>query len=297
MAGLGNWLAGRRGTRVVLVALTFLLPLLAVVSAAVVVVTTITHGWRTAAQDCVLALLLLLVLAAAAGGALTGIAVGAAVTWLVAGGLGQLKRVGSLTLAVQAAILAGLACVVGFYAWSADPAAYWEQVLGDFTERARTAGIDVGPADLVPGMAQVMTGTMSASAVASAMAALFLGSWWAAGEGERGFGAEFRAVRMGRVIGVLAGLVGLLFLTSLRTTADDLLLVLAVGFIVQGLAVVHWHGSRRGWPRPWPLALYLPMALVPALAAVEMLLLALLGLADNGFGLRREGRGGRSGVI
>ena len=24
--------------------------------------------------------------------------------------------------------------------------------------------------------------------------------------------------------------------------------------VVQGLAVVHWHGNRQSWPRIWPLA-------------------------------------------
>jgi hypothetical protein len=36
------------------------------------------------------------------------------------------------------------------------------------------------------------------------------------------------------------------------------------------------------------MILYLPMALLPALAAVQMLVLALLGLLDNGFPLRRR---------
>lgn len=287
MSGLVNWLAARRIVRIGLVALLFVLPLLAVVSAALVVLTAIASGWRVALQDCGVALLVVAGLAFAFGDSSGGIALGAAVTWLVAIGLGQLNRSGSLTLAVQAAVVAGVACVVGFVAWSQDPAAYWEEVLRDFTGRARSAGIDVGPTDLIPGAAQVMTGMMSASAVASAVAALFLGSWWAAGPGGGRFGPQFQAIRMGRVIGAIAGVCGLLFLTSVRTTADDLLLVLAVGFVVQGLAVVHWHGARRDWPRAWPVALYLPLALVPALAAIEMLLLALLGLVDNGFSLRR----------
>lgn len=288
MNGLVNWLAARRAVRIGLVALLFVLPLLAVVSAALVVLTAIASGWRVALQDCGVALLVVAGLAFAFGDSSGGIALGAAVTWLVAIGLGQLNRSGSLTLAVQAAVVAGVACVIGFVAWSPDPAAYWEEVLRDFTGRARSAGIDVGPADLIPGAAQVMTGMMSASAVASAIAALFLGSWWASGPGGGRFGPQFQSIRMGRVIGGIAGVCGLLFLTSGRTTADDLLLVLAVGFVVQGLAVVHWHGARRDWPRAWPVALYLPLALVPALAAIEMLLLALLGLVDNGFSLRRD---------
>lgn len=289
MAGLADSLLGRRLPRIVLIAVLFPLPLLAVISAAVVVAITAIHGWRVAAQDCAGALLLLTALTGLAGEVSWGIGLGAAATWLVAIALGQLRQAGSLTLAVQVAVLAGVLGSVIFTAWSRDPQAYWEQVLRDLTERARSAGLEVGPADLIPGAAQVMTGVMSASAVASGLAALFLGTWWAGTSTGRGFGAEFQELRMGRVIGLVAGVAGVLFLTSLRPSADDVLLVLGVGFVMQGLAVVHWHGARREWPKAWPLALYLPLALLPAVAVVEMLLLALLGLFDNGYGLRRSG--------
>ena len=94
---------------------------------------------------------------------------------------------------------------------------------------------------------------------------------------------------MGRVLGVFAGVVGVVFLTGLRANVDDLLLVLGTGFVVQGLAVIHWHGAEREWPKLWPLALYLPLALMPLWRWWRLLLLALLGLIDNGYSLRRAG--------
>lgn len=286
MAGLADSLLGRRIPRIALIAVLFPVPLLVVISAAIVVTVTATHGWRMAAQDCAGALLLLMALTALAGDLSWGIGLGAVVTWVVAIGLGHLRQAGSLTLAVQSAVLAGVLGAIVFTVWSRDPQAYWEQVLKDLTERARSAGIEVGPADLMP-WAPVMTGFMSASAVASSLAALFLGSWWAGKATGRGLGNEFQDLRMGRVLGVVAGLAGILFLTSLRPNVDDIILVLGVGFVVQGLAVIHWHGARREWPKAWPLALYLPLALLPAVAAVEMLMLAVIGLLDNGYSLRR----------
>lgn len=286
MAGPGEWLAARRPARIALIALLFPMPLLAVVSAALVAQVAIARGWRSALQECAMALLLLAAVTALAGGFWLEIGTGAALTWLVAMVLGEVRRAGSLTLALQVAVLLGVAGAVAFTIWSRDPQAFWEQVLRDLAARARSAGLEIGPADLLPGAARVMTGMMSASAVASSLAALFLGSWWA----DRGnFGAEFQELRMGRVMGILAAVLGALVLTGLRPAVDDLLLVLATGFVVQGLAVIHWHGARRDWPRAWPVALYLPLALLPALAALELALLALLGLADNGYGLRRIG--------
>jgi hypothetical protein len=286
MAGLAQWLAGRRVSRVALMALLFPVPLLAVITAALVVLATIARGWRVAAEDSACAAALLAVGTALAGGFWLEISLGAALTWALAVVLAHLRRIGSLTLAVQVAVLMGVCGALAFMAWSPNPQAYWEQVLKELATRAKSAGMDVGP-EVLTGAAQMMTGVMSASVVASAVAALFIGCWWAGQIGGGLFGAEFRELRMGRVLGLIAGVIGLLFLTAARPTADDLLLVLGTGFVLQGLAVVHWHGARRAWPKGWPLLLYMPLGLLPALAGLELSLLALLGLLDNGYSLRR----------
>lgn len=289
MAGATGWLLGRRGLRIALTAVLFPLPLLALVSAAIVARTALVSGWRTATADAGAAALLLMVLTGLAGGYWMQIGTGAAVTWGVATLLGQLRRIGSLDLAVQSAVLLGFMGALIFTLWSPDPHAYWESVLQELAERAQSAGLDLGPSELLPMAAQLMTGAMSASAVASALGALFLGRWWAGRVDGTGFGAEFRELRMGRVLGSIAVLAAVAALTDLRPGVDDLLLVLGVGFVVQGLAVVHWHAARQAWPQVWPLALYLPLALVPAVGLVELLLLALVGLVDNGYRLRRPG--------
>lgn len=289
MAGVAEWLLERRPARVVLMAALFPMPLLAVVSAAIVALTAMARGWRVAAADAAMAVVLIGIMTAIAQGFWLQITFGAGLTWLVAGALGNLRRAGSLNLAVQCAVLLGLAGALAFTIWSRDPRAYWEQVLLDLGERARMAGLEVGPADLMPAAAQLMTGMMAASAVASALAALFLATWWAGRMGAADFAGEFRQLRMGRVMGLLAAVTAALALTGLRTSVDDLLLVLGVGFVIQGLAVVHWHGARRQWPRGWSAFLYLPLALVPALAVAELLILALIGLVDNAYELRRQG--------
>lgn len=287
MAGPMNWLIRQRVLRIALIALTFPLPLLAVVSAALVVMVAGLQGWRQALEDCAAALLVLIGLTMVAGGYWVEIGIGAWMTWMGALLLGHLRGIGSLTLALQVAVLLGMAGVVGFVLWSSEPVAFWEQVLGDLAERARSAGLDVETADLGLGLAQLMTGIMAASAVISSLTAVFLGCWWIGDNDGRRFASEFQALRMGRAMGGITAVLLLLFFVGLGAIADDLLLVLGAGFLVQGLAVVHWHGAKRQWPAAWPFALYLPLILVPVMAVPEMLLLALLGLVDNGYSLRR----------
>jgi len=290
MTGLSAWLIQRRAIRVALMVVLFPLPLTLVLSAAIVVLTTGMKGWRDALQDCAVALSVLVALTAASGGGWVEIGLGAALTWLLAVLLGALRNAVSLALAVQVAVLIGMAAAIGFALWVRDTQAFWERVLMDLAERASSAGLVVEPAEFVPGAAQLMTGLMSASAVMSSVVALLLGSAWGDPARGRDFGSEFRELRMGRTLTLLAGVLVVLLFTGLGTLADDLLLVLAAGFVLQGLALVHWHGHARQWPRLWPLALYLPMALLPAAAVLELTGLAILGLLDNLLGLRRGGR-------
>ncbi|MBW7930203.1 MAG: hypothetical protein H3C57_02725 [Gammaproteobacteria bacterium] len=280
----------RRAIRVALMVVLFPLPLTLVVSAAVVVLTTCVKGWRQALEDCAMALAVLVALTAISGGGWVEIGLGAALTWLLAVLLGALRNALSLALAVQVAVLIGVVAAIGFTLWVRDTQAFWERVLMDLAERASSAGLAMEPADFVPGAAQLMTGMMSASAVMSSVVALLLGSAWGDPARGRDFGSEFRNLRMGRVLTLLAALLMVLLLTGLGSLADDLLLVLAAGFVLQGLALVHWHGHAREWPRIWPLALYLPMALLPIAAVLELMGLAVLGLLDNVFSLRRKGR-------
>ncbi|MCK6369894.1 MAG: hypothetical protein L6Q83_00990 [Gammaproteobacteria bacterium] len=287
MSAASDWIAGRRPIRIALIALMFPMPLLAVVSAALVVSGSIARGWRSAAVDCAGALLVLVGLTALTGGIWFETGVGAALTWGVAVLLGQLFNRGSMTLALQVAVLLGAAGALAFTIWSEDPEGFWEQVLADLVVRAQSAGMEVAPTDLLPVAAGLMTGMMAASAVASSMAALFVGCWLTAMAPGRSFAEEFRDIRMGRVLGGLAVILAVLFVLGQGTAVDDLLLVLATGFVVQGLAIIHWHGARRNWPRFWLFALYLPMVLNPAIAAAELALLALLGLVDNVYSLRR----------
>lgn len=288
MAGVAGWLVQHRIPRIALMAVLFPLPLLGVVTAAAAVLVTQVQGWRVALFDCAGALLLLVAITTLAGGESLAIGLGAALSWLVAVVLGALRPRGGLTLPVQLLVLLGVASVAIFEAVVDDAQSYWAGVLAGFAARAAAAGMDLGPTQVLLGLAGLMTGIVAASAVLSTVAALALGSRWADGLGRGDVGHEFRALRMGVVIAVMALLSAVLWLAGLRTTMDDFGLVFGAGFALQGLATVHWHAAERGWPRWWALALYGPMLVFPGLAAGGSLILAGIGVVDNIWSLRRR---------
>ncbi|MFQ5636177.1 MAG: hypothetical protein ACE5G3_12715, partial [Gammaproteobacteria bacterium] len=71
--------------------------------------------------------------------------------------------------------------------------------------------------------------------------------------------------------------------------AGSVLLVLAVGFVYQGLAVVHWLVTARGLPWMFLIPVYLPFFMGASIAVTALFLLAAVGFVDNWYGLRRAG--------
>lgn len=287
----GAWLAARRVPRIAFIAGFFHLGLFGIVSTGVVMLSAITRGWRVAVTDCLIAGGLLAGFAIAAGGPWQVLVLSAGTLWPVAIGLGSLTgQLGTLTLPIQALLLLASLLVVIFTLAVGDTTAYWADALEVMAAQLQAAGIEVGGADVLAAWAPLMTGLMAALVVISLILALMLGSWWAAAAGGPPFGEMFRRLRLGNVLGAAAALAGIASLAGAGQLASDLLLVLATGFVLQGLAVVHWQVRARRWPWPVLLAVYLPMLPIlagPGVAGATWLAVAAIGFVDNWFVLRR----------
>jgi hypothetical protein len=284
----GTWLAERRVPRVALIAALLPLGLFGIFSAAIVVCVAQIKGWREAAADCSIALGILLFLTALVGVGAVQLTASAASTWFVALGLGGLTGTyGSLTLPLQAIIVLAVAGLLVFVLTVADTTAFWTDFLNDLTQQMVNFGVEFTEPDALFSLAPIMSGMAAASAIASSIAALLLGSWWASGAGSASFREMFLQLRLGYVIGGLAALAGVATLFSFGPLAANLLLILSVGFVFQGLAVVHWQVARRGWPWTVLLVAYLPFAMGAQLAVSALFVLAAVGFVDNWYGLRR----------
>ena len=294
MKSFGSWLAERRFPRILLIAGTFPLGLLGVVSPAAVVMTAIVRGWRTALEDAVLALLVLAGVVLAAGGSLQILLLSGAFTWGSALALGSATgHFASLTLPVQVLILVGAAGVIVFGAVVGDVVAFWEPMLQTFAVQLGELGVEFAdPAVLAP-LAPVMTGLAAISIISGSVIALLLGSWWAAGASGPGFAAMFLRLRMGLVLGIATAIAGIAALLNTGWMANSLLLVLGTGFALQGIAVLHWQARARHWPWPLLALVYLPLLLGPIMISLALLIFAAVGFVDNWYGLRR----GRIDVI
>ena len=286
----GGWLAKRRASRVGLIAGFLPLGLLGILSAAIVVTVAELKGWREAAIDCLVALAVLALLMLVLGGDWAKLAATGASAWIAAIGLGSLTGAyASLAISLQAILVVAIVGVIGFALIVNDPIGFWQEFLTGLIADLEQLGVEFAEPDALLALAPTMTGIIAASGIASSILALLLGSWWASRAGGADFKSMFLHIRLGYVIGVITLLASLAALFGLGYSAANLLMVLGVGFVFQGLSIVHWHAATRGWPGIYLIPVYLPFFMGGSFVVVTLFLLAAVGFVDNWFGLRRTG--------
>ncbi len=272
------------------------LPPLVIISGAVLALVTLRRGPVEGA--------LVVAIALAGGGVLAALALGApgailgyvVLLWLPVWALSALLRATvslSLTLSVLAAAVAvGLAFT---YLALGDPAAWWQEALGQIVPIVLQNMDAQIPEEVVreqiAAVAPSFTGLVASQLAALVLLSLLLGRWWQAQlYNPGGFGEEFRALRMDQTVAV----VSIVIFAGATLTGQPFLVNLALALSIVlglfGLSVVHAAVNRAGKGRGWLIALYVGMAFLmyPVLAV-----LALVGAADKWLDLRRRLSGGR----
>ena len=284
----GRWVLAYRGARIGLIAGLLPLPLTGVLSAAIVVAVAISKGWRVAATDCAIAMLVLVAVTIIAGGGWTQVAASGLSTWVVAILLGTVTGLyASLALTLQVLIVVSLIGLTAFVVLSDDPIMFWEAVLTGFAAQMQELGVELNAPDVLVQLAPIMTGLVGVSVITSSMLALVIGAWWAGGNGGPAFREMFVNIRLGYVLGVLAVIAGVAALMLPGQLASNAMLLLGIGFVIQGLSVVHWLVSSRGLPGMVLIPVYLPIFMGASITVMMQFLLATAGFVDNWYGLRR----------
>ena len=299
MNGVAARLQTHRLLRIATVVLTAVLPLTPVVSAAIVVMTTLREGVRLATIDTVAAVLVLVGMLQLTSGDVVRPMLSALALWggaLLGGSL--LRSFRSVDLAVQALVLLALAGVLMATLAIPDAQGYWQPFLEALIKAAGLPQVGGLPSEWLGTMAALMHGAVAASLLATLIPALMLGLWFnrrvpdtdaEAGNWRR----RFLELRLGRVLSLTAFGAATLVPMGFLSLGGGALLVLGIGFVGQGLAIVHWTADQRSWPRIWPLGLYGTLVFGAPAAGLLLILLAIVGLLDNAFSLRRR----RSNVV
>jgi hypothetical protein len=291
VGGFTDWMMSQRVRRVVFIAGLFPLPLMGVFSSAIVVMVARLKGPREAALDCLFALAVLAVMALFSGAIVSGLWGGAVLTWGVSLLLGSIvSAYGSLTLAVQASVILAVLVTIVFALIVGDPVVFWREMLQQFADEAAESGFGLIQPAVIEQAAPLMSGALAASAWCSAMVALMLGIWWSRNLKPIEFGAMFRTLKLGYVIGILATILGIAAWLGWPPLAGNLLMVVSAGFLLQGVAVMSWWAWKKNWSGGWRILLFLPVALLfvmPVPAVLWLFTLTIIGFVDNWYNLRR----------
>jgi uncharacterized protein YybS (DUF2232 family) len=210
-------------------------------------------------------------------------AVIALVTFLSGVGIGVLLKAGSLTLAFQAVVLACFIVAGAASLFATKALELLQPGIDEIVEFLRANGAPPDQIALIEGSGVMVV--LAGAVFSQLMGALFLAYWWfTVAAGERRFGPEFRSLKLGRLLGVLATTVvalGLVFDTALVQNLSALALL---AFVFQGLAVLHaWAHAKR-----WHPGLVAPVyvLLVTPVRVLVIFVLSAVGLLDNWFDLR-----------
>lgn len=199
----------------------------------------------------------------------------------------SLRRTVSLPRSLLLAALFGAMLVIGMHVAMTDPAAWWTRALQQALANATPEQQQV----LQPVMgeaARLMTGIVAVAVVLGILVSLLLARWWQAQlYHPGGFRSEFHALRLGKVVALVTAALVVLSGLSWQGSAllGDLLPLLLLLLLLQGLAVVHAVVARSGASVGWLVAVYVMLAL-PVVMAQTALVLAVAGLVDNWMNFR-----------
>ncbi|KPK40727.1 MAG: hypothetical protein AMJ69_01375 [Gammaproteobacteria bacterium SG8_47] len=274
--------------------LSLLLPPFGYLSSAALALVTLAKGPKAGLVTCGIAALFVAAMALLAFGTPV-LAFGLLLivwlpAWLLSFSLGQWNALG---LSVLLSIAVGFVLVTGAYVVVDAPAQLWQDYyLDDLLPAMKQAGLAVEvSAELeqrLYSVARLMTGALTAVMLFGLLLSVLLARYWQAVLQQPGaFGAEFRSLRLGMSAAALAGLLLLASLIGDGTVAElsaNLLLVSAVGFVLQGLALIHAAAYAFSAQVGWLVGFYVLLILLPQVG----LMVALFGWLDNLVQFRRR---------
>lgn len=266
----------------VLGAATLVLSPIGLLSGAVIALVTLAAGLQSGARV-LFATLLGGSLASLAFGSINALLLSGTEFWLPAFLLAiVLGKTRSLSLMIQAATVVLLTSLVIVYLSLGSPEEAWLSFIQQLLAMWQAEGIVIEPeatALLMEQMPKILTMLVCIGLYSVWLGILFLARWWQTNLYDAGsLGEQFRQLNLSNV---LASLLALLFVVVLffpeLLLLQDMLGLLMIAFMLQGLAVLHQWVHVRGTGKGWLILVYILLGVLPHM----IVLVASLGWMEN----------------
>ncbi len=278
-----DWVLAQRVRPIVLAVVAA--PLLQPVAAALIALETARRDFA-GGVICALGVLAGLLAIAAISGADMGLFAAIGVVCGVSGvGIGLLiRRAGNLVLAYQAAVLVAMVLVAAVWILGLDVRSFFAPAVDEVVTLLQSNEMPAEDVALIEERGAAVV--LAAAVFGQLVGTLLIGYWWVLlASRQRRFAQEFRRLALGRVLGAIATALIVLALAFDFELVQNLAPLALLGFVLQGVAVVHAWAHARRWPPMLVAPLYV-LLLVPALNVLVVLPLSLVGVVDNWFDLR-----------
>lgn len=276
MKELVDWVLARRYA-VIALAVIFA-PNLSFVSAGLLALQTAYRGPVVAIGDALLAALGVAFVTLLAGGP-QGMPVAAVIALVIGIVVGTgIRFLRSLTLCFQAIVLCLYVGVLVYTLFGSTTNLLFDTTMDQFVELADLQGVSAGELTELRARQPRLVGVFAISIFLDLTAVLMLSFWWLGiAREEVRFGEQFRALRLGYVLGLPGALICLGTLVFESALVHNLFGVAACGFLVQGLAYSHqWVHARERHP-----AYLLPLYVLVVPAFLVFSLFAVLGFSPS----------------
>ncbi len=286
MKAIVEWVLGRPYRPALVAVASAPLPLLgAFVATALLVLVTAHYGARFGLLTALAGAIVLSVLAVVTGADPALYAGGGSLSMALGVGIGALLRwARNLSLTFQSTLLFCLLATAGVSLFGPAPETMFGPMLETIID---LVGQDAQPEQIaaIRDLAPLMLGVIAAGVFAQLVIALIVGYWALSYARETvAFGESFRALRLGRVLGVFGMIWVTLGLFVPLGVVQNLTPLALLGFLFQGLAVMHAWAHGKQWHPGLVAPVY--VLLVPPLTGITVMALSAVGLLDNVFDLR-----------
>ncbi len=193
----------------------------------------------------------------------------------------------SLSLSLQAASLLGALAFIIVSAMFPDSDQFWQQSLSSILAPILdTGGYNAEQsATIITQTAKFMTGLLIASIVLVHSSVLLFGyKLKCLVDGNQQFEHDFKSMRLGKVLAVLAVAVGIWAVLAQSSYAAQLCGILTILFFLQGMAVIHTTCGTMTKGKLWLIIAYILVIFVPQ----AILAVILLGIFETFFKIRER---------
>ncbi|KPJ96257.1 MAG: hypothetical protein AMJ55_02360 [Gammaproteobacteria bacterium SG8_15] len=192
--------------------------------------------------------------------------------WIVAIAL-RVTR--SLALSVTAVAAIGGFFVVVFHLMVGDPAAWWQANFDEFFAQATDSMMMDQQMVFQQNLATwsvIMTGFVTMAFLLNVIFSLFIArSWQAALYNPGGFRDEFHGVQFSKQVAIISLVIATLALlpdSAIASISKDLLMLIMMLYVLQGISIVHAIVGMKGLHWAWLVGLYLLVLLMPQFVAI-----------------------------